>query len=134
MTDIWPDFTCSRFTVLPNLLIYLLIIQSISKSLSQLINTPESPLFALTNDIKMNKRKRYSVKSVQIRSYFWSVFSCIWTEYGDLLVNLFIQSEYRKVRTRNNSVFGQFSCSDAFRVPEGTFVPLGCGFPTIPYL
>ena len=29
------------------------------------------------------------VKSVQIRSYFWSVFSCI--------------------RTRNNSIFGQFS-------------------------
>ena len=22
---------------------------------------------------------------VQIRSFFWSVFSCIWTEYGDLL-------------------------------------------------
>ena len=22
------------------------------------------------------------MKSVQIRSYFWSVFSCIWTEYG----------------------------------------------------
>ena len=25
-----------------------------------------------------------SVKSVQIRSYLWSVFSCIRTEYGDL--------------------------------------------------
>ena len=25
------------------------------------------------------------MKSVQIRSYFWSVFSCIRTEYGDLL-------------------------------------------------
>ena len=24
------------------------------------------------------------VESVQIRSYFWSVFSCIWTEYWDL--------------------------------------------------
>ena len=38
----------------------------------------------------------HCVKSVQIRSYFWSVFSCI-------------QSEYRKIRTRNNSVFGHFS-------------------------
>ena len=38
------------------------------------------------------------VKSVQIRSYFWFVFSCISTEY-------------RKVRTRNNSVFGHFSRS-----------------------
>ena len=36
------------------------------------------------------------VKSVQIRSFFWSVFSCI-------------QSEYRKIRTRKNSVFGHFS-------------------------
>ena len=26
----------------------------------------------------------YYVKSVQIRSLFWSVFSCIRTEYGDL--------------------------------------------------
>ena len=25
------------------------------------------------------------MKSVQIRSFFWSVFSCIRTEYGDLL-------------------------------------------------
>ena len=38
----------------------------------------------------------HCVKSVQIRSYFWSVFSCIRTEYS-------------KIRTRNNSVFGQFS-------------------------
>ena len=29
--------------------------------------------------------QRQCVKSVQIRSYFWSVFSCIPTEYGDLL-------------------------------------------------
>ena len=39
------------------------------------------------------------VKSVQIRSFFWFVFSCIWTEY-------------RKIRTRKNSVFGHFSSSD----------------------
>ena len=40
----------------------------------------------------------HCVKSVQIRSYFWSVFSCI-------------RIEYRKIRTRNNSVFGHFSRS-----------------------
>ena len=34
----------------------------------------------------------HCVKSIQIRSYFWAVFSCI--------------------RTRNNSVFGHFSRSD----------------------
>ena len=36
------------------------------------------------------------MKSNQIRSYFWSLSSCI-------------QSKYRKIRTRNNSVFGHFS-------------------------
>ena len=38
----------------------------------------------------------HCVKSVQIRSFFWSVFSSI-------------QSEYRKIRTRNNSIFGHFT-------------------------
>ena len=51
--------------------------------------------------------KRHGVKSVQIRIYFWSVFSCIWTEYGEIW-SLHIQSEYRKIRTRNNSIFGPF--------------------------
>ena len=40
----------------------------------------------------------HCVKSVQIRRFFWSVFSCI-------------QPEYRKIRTRKNSVFGHFSRS-----------------------
>ena len=39
------------------------------------------------------------MKSVQRRSYFWSVFSHIRTEYGEI----------RFLRTRNNSVFGHFS-------------------------
>ena len=38
---------------------------------------------------------RHGVKSVQILNFFWSVFSCIWTEY-------------MKIRTKNNSVFGHF--------------------------
>ena len=42
--------------------------------------------------------KENCVKNIQIRRYFCSVFSCI-------------QSEYRKIRTRNNSVFGHFSRS-----------------------
>ena len=33
------------------------------------------------------------MKSIQMRSYFWFIFSCI-------------RTEYRKLRTRNNSVFG----------------------------
>ena len=39
------------------------------------------------------------MNSVQIRSFFWSVFSHIRTEYGEIL-------------TSKNSVFGHFSCSD----------------------
>ena len=37
-----------------------------------------------------------------MRSYFWSVFSCI-------------QSEYRNIRTRYNSVFGHFLRSERFK-------------------
>ena len=47
--------------------------------------------------------------SVQIRSYFWSVFSCIRTEYGE------VQSQYIKIRTSNNSVFEHFSHSVILR-------------------
>ena len=46
------------------------------------------------------------MKSVQIRSFFWSVFFRIRTEY---FVSLRIQSECRKIRTRNNSVSGHIS-------------------------
>ena len=53
----------------------------------------------------------HCVESVQIQSYFWSLFSCIRTECGDLLSNLRIQCEYRKIRARINSVFGHFSRS-----------------------
>ena len=35
------------------------------------------------------------VKSIQVRRFFWSAFSCI-------------QSEYRKIRTKKNSIFGHF--------------------------
>ena len=41
------------------------------------------------------------MKSVQMRSYFWSLFSCI-------------RTEYRKIETKNNSVFGLFSRSEKF--------------------
>ena len=40
------------------------------------------------------------VKSVQVRSFFWSVFSCIRTEYS-------------KTRTRKNSVSGHFSRTES---------------------
>ena len=56
----------------------------------------------------------HCVKSVQIRSYFWSVSSRVRTEYGPEItpyldtLSLRIQSECRKIRTRNSSVFGYF--------------------------
>ena len=70
-------------------------------------------------------RAEYGEKSVQIRSFFWSVFSCIRTENGVIYgVNLCIQfecrkirtrnriqSEYRKIRARKNAVFGHCSHS-----------------------
>ena len=37
----------------------------------------------------------HCVKSVQIRSFFWSVFSCIRTEYGDLWSDKFIKKWLR---------------------------------------
>ena len=51
----------------------------------------------------------HCVKSVQIRSFFWSVFSCI-------------QSKYREIRTRKNSVFGHFSRSDMLKWNERTIL------------
>ena len=51
--------------------------------------------------------KSHCVKSVQIRSFFCSVFSRIRT------LSLRIQSECWKIRTRKNSVFGHFSRSDS---------------------
>ena len=47
------------------------------------------------------------VKSVQIRSYFWSVFSSVFS---------CIQFEYRKIRTRNNSLFRPFSRSGISKI------------------
>ena len=40
----------------------------------------------------------HSVKSIQMQSFFWSAFS-------------WIQSEYRKIWNRKNSIFGHFSRS-----------------------
>ena len=36
--------------------------------------------------------RKHCVKSVQIQSFFWSIFSCIRTEYGDIL-----RTEYKEI-------------------------------------
>ena len=55
------------------------------------------------------------VKSVQVWSFFWSIFSCI-------------QSGYRKIRTRENPVFGHFSCSE--KTCNSSLVGMGLPSPT----
>ena len=49
----------------------------------------------------------HCVKSIQMRSYFWSEYRKIRTRNNS--VYLPIQSDNRKIRTRNNSIFGHFS-------------------------
>ena len=51
------------------------------------------------------------MKIAQLRSFFWSAFSRIQTEYS---VPLRIQSESGKIRTRKNFVFEHFSRSVFF--------------------
>ena len=53
----------------------------------------------------------HCVKRVQIRSYLWSVFPVFELNTGIYGENIHIQSKHRKIRTRNNSVFGRFSGS-----------------------
>ena len=41
-------------------------------------------LYAVPDLTAATSAKCYCVKSVQIRSYFWSLFSRIWNEYGEI--------------------------------------------------
>ena len=50
----------------------------------------------------------HCVKSVQIWSYFWSVFSCIWNEYGGLLHKSPYSVRIQEMRTTKKSIFGHF--------------------------
>ena len=52
--------------------------------------------------------KNHCLKSVQIRSFFWFVFSCIRTEYGDLL-----RKSLYSVQIKKKSVFGHFSRNES---------------------
>ena len=57
----------------------------------------------------------HCVKSVQKRSYLWSVFSRIGTQYGEMQVSVCIQSKCGK-RPRNNSISGHFSRSGSYMI------------------
>ena len=51
------------------------------------------------------------MKSVQIRSFFWSIFSCILNEYRDLLRKSSYSVWIQENTDQKNSVFGHFSRS-----------------------
>ena len=50
--------------------------------------------------------------------YFWDIsglyFPVFRLNTEICVANIRLQSEYRKIRTRKNSLFGQFSCSDLY--------------------
>ena len=50
-------------------------------------------------------------KKVLLRSFFSSVFFCIWTEYGDLLRKSLYSVRVQESTDQKTSVFGHFSCS-----------------------
>ena len=52
------------------------------------------------------------VKSVQIAIFFWPVFSCIWTEYGDLLHKSHYSVKLQENTNKKKSLFGDFSCGE----------------------
>ena len=58
----------------------------------------------------------HCVKSVQIRSFFWSVFPAFGLNAERYKVSLRIQSECGKIRTRKNPVSGHFSRSDSYSI------------------
>ena len=60
---------------------------------------------------KLNKEKKIkTLHKMYPNTEFFLV--CIWPEYRDLFVNLCIQTEYKKIRTRKSSLFGYFSRSE----------------------
>ena len=66
------------------------------------IHCSQKIILSLMKD-SQKANKKGSLKSFHcvIRRFFWSVFSCPRSEYGKI-------QEYRKIRTRKNSIFGHF--------------------------
>ena len=56
-----------------------------AKYLPNLLNTEMHEIQRLPSLLVDNPLRPHCVKYVQIRNFFWSVLSCIWTEYRDLL-------------------------------------------------
>ena len=84
------------------------------------LETESDNLVKLNSSSLNNLSMKHYVKSVQIRSFFWSAFFCI-------------RTEYRKIRTRKNSVFTHFLRSERnckyssviyFRIISFSIVPV----------
>ena len=86
-------------------------------------------LYVRNRQLKVWVSASHCVKSVQIRSYFWSVFSRIWTEYGEIQ-RISPYSVRMPENVDHNSVFGHFSCSLSFNwfLPQeiGIFKKVTC--------
>ena len=92
-------------------------------------------LFKLDLQIKLHVTERrfraekllllpiHRVRYDQILTFLWSVFSRIQTEYGEIRSTLRIHSEWGKIRTRKNSVFGHHFCNDDFSAYPGKQLP-----------
>ena len=59
----------------------------------------------------INPLIHHCVKSAQVRNFFWSVFSCIRTEYRDLLCKYPYSVRTQENTEQKNSVFEHFSRS-----------------------
>ena len=76
---------------------------------SSIIFTPVSLLFWKNKDLYFyDPISRHCAKSLQIRSFFWSVFSCIRTE---LLFKSPFSVPIQEDTDQKDSVFGHFPCS-----------------------
>ena len=58
--------------------------------------------------VKWEDYNNHCVKSIQTQSFFWSVFSCIWTEYEKILRISPYSVQMQRIRTRENFLFGRF--------------------------
>ena len=67
--------------------------------------------FELLECVPLSYSNTHYVKNVQIRSIYGQYFSVFRLNTEIYSANIRFQSEYRKIRTRNNSVFGPFSRS-----------------------
>ena len=74
-------------------------------------------IFLFWNDLPYRIMEVHCVKSFQIRSFSGPCFRVFGLNTQIYSVNLRIQSEYRKIRTRKNSVFGHFSHNGLFTNP-----------------